>query len=95
MSRPGTRLTRKDILLQTKLAELEKGDICDKQGNALLAVLDMESEMGDNNKNESAGLPRTKQPSKYAAWLHSDKWNFPYNVMCKSSKYKYKHLKNV
>ena len=84
--RPGKPLTRKDILLQTKLAELEKGD---KQGNALLAVLDMEDDQTQdslNQKNSNDGLPRTKQPSKYAAWLNSDKWNFPYKVQTIISK---------
>ena len=84
MSRPGKPLTRKDILLKSKLAELEKGDICDKQGNALLDLLDMESEIGDKKK-DNIKFPKTRQPSKYAAWLDSDKWNFPYNVQMKCS----------
>jgi len=87
MSRPGTRLTRKDILLQTKLAELEKGD---KQGNALLSVLDMGDDLlqcvDSVNEFRAEGIrlpPKTKQPlpaAKYAAWLDSDKWTFPYKT---------------
>ena len=42
MSRPGKPLTKKGILLQTKMAELEKGDKC---SNSLLAnVLDMDED---------------------------------------------------
>ena len=82
MSRPGAPLTRKDLLLQTKLAELEKGD---KQGNALLAALDMENELipGDKKPTEDVvgQQPKSRQTSKYTAWLDSDKWNFPFKVI--------------
>ena len=73
MSRPGRPLTRKNILLKSKLEKLEKED---KQGNSLLAVLDMEEDqLGDR-----AGLVRTKQPGKLNPLLHPDKWSFPYTV---------------
>ena len=85
MSRPGAPLTRKDLLLQTKLADLEKGD---KQGNALLAALDMENELntGENKSSQVVGQqPKPRQTtSKYTAWLDSDKWNFPFKVKSKS-----------
>ena len=81
MSRPGAPLTRKDLLLQTKLADLEKGD---KQGNALLAALDMENELIPGDKKPVDDVvgqqPKSRQASKYAAWLDSDKWNFPFKV---------------
>ena len=81
MSRPGKTLTRKGILLDTKLRELEKGD---KQGNSLLAVLDMEEEIipGTGLKAKS-DRPNTKQPSKYSSLLDPDRWNFPNTVMKK------------
>ena len=72
---------------QTKLAELEKGD---KQGNALLSVLDMGDDLlqcvDSVNEFRAEGIrlpPKTKQPlpaAKYAAWLDSDKWTFPYKA---------------
>ena len=74
MSRPGRPLTRKNILLQSKLEKLERED---KQGNSLLAVLDMEE---DQLGSDRAGLVRTKQPGKLNPLLDPDKWNFPYTV---------------
>ena len=73
MSRPGRPLTRKNILLKSKLEKLERED---KQGNSLLAVLDMDDErLGDRT-----GLVKTKQPGKLNPLLDPDKWNFPYTV---------------
>ena len=82
MSRPGKTLTRKGILMETKLKELEKGD---KQGNSLLAVLDMEDEIipGTGPRNKS-NQPTTKQPSRYSSLLDPDRWNFPNKVNYKT-----------
>lgn len=79
MSRPGKTLTRKGILLETKLKELEKGD---KQGNSLLAVLDMEDEIipGTGPRTKS-NQPTTRQPTKYSSLLDPDRWNFPNKVL--------------
>ena len=78
MSRPGRPLTRKNIQLKSKLEKLERED---KQGNSLLAVLDMEDDnLGPSLLGETAGLVKTKQPSKLNPLLDTDKWNFPYTV---------------
>ena len=78
MSRPGRPLTRKNILLQSKLEKLERED---KQDNSLLAVLDMEDDhLGPSFLGETPGLVKTKQPCKLNPLLDSDKWNFPYTV---------------
>ena len=99
MSRPGKPLTKKSILLQTKMAELEKGDKC--SSNLLANVLDMDDEflsgsiLGENALNLSLGL--NAQP-KSAAWLDVDnnRWSFPSKVkrvgaiisfVCHGSKY--------
>ena len=77
MSRPGRPLTRKNILLQSKLEKLERED---KQGNSLLAVLDMEDEVPGSGKGtlrKTEPPPLTKQPTKYTAWMDADKWTFP------------------
>ena len=88
MSRPGKPLTKKSILLQTKMAELEKGDKC---SNSLLAnVLDMDDDfiagslLGENALSLQAaalGLATNKQP-RSNAWLDVDhtRWSFPYKV---------------
>ena len=88
MSRPGKPLTKKSILLQTKMAELERGDKCP---NSLLAnVLDMEDDcMADCNLEEnSLGLPGEglglgihAQP-RSNVWLDVDPmWSFPSKVL--------------
>ena len=79
MSRPGRPLTRKNILLQSKLEKLERED---KQGNSLLAVLDMEEDQLGSGAllGDRAGLVRTQQPTKLNPLLDPHKWNFPYTV---------------
>ena len=77
MSRPGKTLTRKGILVEKKLKELEKGD---KQGNSLLAVLDMEDEIMPGPRTKS-NQPTTKQPTRYSSLLDPDRWNFPNKVI--------------
>lgn len=86
MSRPGRPLTKKSILLQSKMAELEKGD---KNSNTLLAnVLDMDDDfiagsiLEENDlclQAAGLGLVTNKQP-RSNAWLDVDHttWSFPY-----------------
>ena len=88
MSRPGKPLTKKSIFLQTKMAELEKGDKC---SNSLLAnVLDMDEDfiagslLGDNTLGLQAaalGFGIGTQP-RSNAWLDVDhtRWSFPSKV---------------
>ena len=88
MSRPGKPLTKKGILLQTKMAELEKGDKC---SNTLLAnVLDMDDDfiagslLGDNTFGLQAAalwFGIVTQP-RSNAWLDVDptRWRFPSKV---------------
>ena len=88
MSRPGKPLTKKSILLQTKMAELEKGDKC---SNSLLAnVLDMNEDfiagslLGENTlglQTPALGFGIGTQP-RSNAWLDVDhtRWSFPSKV---------------